>query len=79
MRPNALRRRALSLATLLLFLLTAGPGAAGAPERPQEPPHYESPIVALLFLPVTVLLKIAEVVSPDPAPQSGGDKATAKQ
>ena len=42
-------------------------------EKPKEPPSYESPLVAILFLPVTVLLKIAEVVSPD-APRSGGSE-----
>jgi hypothetical protein len=56
-----------ALSTLLVSLARADEPA----EKPKEPPHYESPIVAILFLPVTVLLKIAEVVSPD-APRSGG-------
>jgi hypothetical protein len=59
-------------AALAVVLALAAPTFAGEEARPatREPPHYESPIVSLLFLPVTLLIKIAEVVSPEPAPKA---------
>ena len=64
--------RRFRVAALAAVLALAAPTFAGEETRAatREPPHYESPIVSLLFLPVTLLIKIAEVVSPEPAPEA---------
>lgn len=54
-------------------------GAARADEtkpRDREEKTYESPIVSLLFLPVTLLIRIATAIAPQPA-GSGAASETA--
>ena len=67
--------RAITVLALTGFLVSSGPAlrAEEASEKTGEPPNYQNPIVSLLFLPVTVLLKIAEVVSPDAQQSAGSD------
>ena len=65
----------------LVTLATAGTPLARAEESSEKsssPPNYQNPVVALLFLPVTVLLKIAEVVSPDAKRSERSDDTSEK-
>jgi hypothetical protein len=60
-----LRRRA--AVALIASALTAGPAHAEEREgTKREPQTYESPLVSLLFLPVTLLVKMASVFRPEP-------------
>ena len=54
------------LVTLIASVLAVPPAFAEdqQPTR-QEPQTYESPLLALLFLPVTVLVKMASVFRPE--------------
>lgn len=63
-------RKAVALCALAAVLLEIAP-ARGAEERSPregETPRYESPLVSILLLPVTVLLGIASVFRPDEPP-----------
>ena len=59
------KRLAAGVAALVLFAGTAAIGGEETrEERSREAPHYESPILSLLLLPVNLLIRMTEIVSP---------------
>jgi hypothetical protein len=65
---------------LIASALTADPVRADDREgTKQDAQTYESPLISLLFLPVTVLVKMASVFRPEPtSPEDTSRRATGK-
>jgi hypothetical protein len=70
-------RKVVALSSLLLML--AGPLAQGAENGPKSAEHqqetYENPLVSLLLLPVTLLIKVASLVGGEESTQGGPPNA----
>ncbi|MGH7822546.1 MAG: hypothetical protein ACREQ9_22520 [Candidatus Binatia bacterium] len=57
------------LLSMIVAALTMPPTVLAQEKReaPKEAPHYESPILSLLLLPVNLLIRMASVLEPEKA------------